>query len=135
MPCGRQAAGAPVTDWFERAAVGASLLCLVHCAGLPLLLAALPALSSLIALPEDFHIWILGFAAPASGAALLLGVRRHRAWLPLAAGSLGLALLSAGALLLVGGPYETPVTLAGSLFLVFAHVVNWRLRHRRHRHG
>ena len=106
MSCGQQAAGAPAIDWVERAALGASFLCLIHCAGLPLLLAALPALSRLIAIPEDFHAWILG-----------------------------LALLSAGALLLLGGPYETPVTTAGSVLLVLAHVANWRLRHRRHRHG
>jgi hypothetical protein len=135
MYCGQQAAGAPVTDWVERAAVGASILCLIHCAGLPLLLAALPALSRLIALPEHFHLWILILAIPASGTALLLGTRRHRSWHPLAAGCVGLALLSAGALLLLGGPYETPVTIAGSLCLVAAHIGNWRLRHRRHRHG
>lgn len=135
MRCGHPAAGAPVTDWFERAAVGASFLCLVHCAGLPLLLAALPALSSLIALPEDFHVWVLALAVPASGTALFLGIRRHRAWLPLAAGSIGLALLAAGALLLSASPLDTPVTLAGSISLILAHVANWRLRHRRHRHG
>jgi hypothetical protein len=135
MHCGQQAARAPVTDWLERAAVGASILCLVHCAGLPLLLAALPALSRLIALPEQFHLWILILAIPASGTALLLGAVRHRTWRPLGAGCVGLALLSAGAILLLGGRYETPVTIMGSLCLVFAHIDNWRLRHRRHRHG
>ena len=135
MTCGKQRADAPVTDWFERAAVGASALCLIHCAGLPLLLAALPALSKLIALPESFHIWVLGFAVPMSGAALLLGHRRHRASSPLVAGGIGLALLSIGALLLLGGPLETPVTIAGSICLVFAHFSNWRRRHRQHGHG
>jgi len=134
MTCGEQSAGVPVTDWFERAAVGASALCLIHCAGLPLLLAALPALSKLIALPESFHVWVLGFAVPTSGAALLLGHRGHRARLPLVAGGVGLALLADGALVLLGGPYETPVTVAGSICLVFAHLANWRLRHRRHGH-
>lgn len=135
MSCGQQATGAPATDWFERAAVGASALCLIHCAGLPLLLAALPALSKLIALPDSFHVWVLGFAVPTSGAALFLGYRGHRAWSPLFAGGIGLASLSAGALVLLGGPFETPVTIAGSLCLVSAHVANWRLRHHRHRHG
>lgn len=134
MRYGQRAAGAPAADWFERAAVGASALCLIHCAGLPLLLAALPALSKLIALPESFHIWVLGFAVPTSGIALLLGHKGHRARLPLAAGAIGLALLALGALVLLGGPYETPVTIAGSLCLVVAHVSNWRLRHHRHTH-
>jgi hypothetical protein len=135
MRCGNPAARAPVVDWFERAAIGASILCLIHRVGLPLLLAALPALSRAFALPEDLHVWILAFAAPASAGALALGARQHRAWGPLAAGSFGVALLSAGALLLLGTSLETPVTLAGSCFLVTAHLANWRLRHRSHCHG
>jgi len=135
MHRGQGGAGAPATDWVERAALGASLLCLIHCAGLPLLLAALPALAKLIALPEDLHLWVLGLAVPASSAALLLGVRRHRSPLPLFLGCFGIALLAAGALLLLRGPLETPVTIAGSLFLAFAHIANWRLRHRSHWHG
>jgi hypothetical protein len=135
MRCGQLAAGVPVTDWCERAALGASFLCLVHCAGLPLLLAALPALSRLVALPHGFHLWALGLAVPASGAALLLGMRQHRARLPLATGCAGLALLSVGALLLLDSPFEIPVTLVGTTLLVFAHLANWRLRHRHCRHG
>jgi hypothetical protein len=135
MRSGQPAAGVPVTDWCERAAFGASFLCLIHCAGLPLLLAALPALSRVIARPHAFHFWALGLAVPASGTALLLGARQHRARLPLAAGCLGLALLSAGALPLLGGRFEVPVTLGGTILLVSAHVANWRLRHRRCRHG
>ena len=135
MRCGQPAADGSALDWLERVAVGASILCLIHCAGLPLLLAALPALSRLIALPEAFHAWILILAVPSSGAALLLGTWRHRAWMPLAAGSFGLALLAAGAFLLAEGAFETPVTIAGSLCLAGAHIGNWRLRHRHHRHG
>ena len=134
MTCGPQAADGPVTDWFERAAVGASMLCLIHCIGLPLLLAALPALSKLIALPESFHVWVLGFALLTSSAALLPGHRGHRKRLPLAAGSVGITLLAVGALLLPSSPVETPATVAGSMCLVFAHLSNWRLRHHRHRH-
>ena len=135
MRCGQQAARASAFDWFERAAAGASLLCLIQCAGLPLLLAAMPALSRLLDLPQSFHLWLLGFAIPASGSALLLGFRQHRAWPLLAAGGIGLLLLSAGAVLLGGGRFETPVTMAGSLCLVWAHIGNWRRRHGRHAHG
>lgn len=116
-------------DWIERAALAASFLCLVHCLALPLLIAALPALSALFSLPETTHVWLLGFAAPTSGAALLAGHRRHQAPWPLGAGGLGLLLLAIGALLLAGGNAETPVTVAGSLILATAHIGNWRLRH------
>src|SRR6218665_3695769 len=120
MRCGQQAAGADAFDWFERAAAAASIFCLIHCAGLPLLIAAMPALSRALELPESVHLWLLGFAIPASGSALLLGFRQHRAWPPVLAGGAGLALLSAGALLLGEGRWETPATMAGSLCLIWA---------------
>jgi len=134
MPHGDPAARAPAIDWVERAAVGASALCMVHCAGLPLLLAALPALSSMIALPESFHVWVLAFAVPSSALALLAGRHRHRRAYPSMIGTTGLILLATGALLLLGGRWEAPVTIMGSLCLACAHIANWRLRHSSHRH-
>ena len=134
MRHGPTTASAPGIDWVERAAVGASALCLVHCAGLPLLLAALPALSSLIPIPESFHVWVLAFAVPTSALALATGWRHHRRAYPLLIGVTGLALLAIGALLLLGGRWETPVTILGSLCLATAHVANWRLRHVHHHH-
>lgn len=115
-------------DWMESAAVGASLLCLAHCLALPLIIAALPALSNVLAIPETFHLWVLGFAVPASGAALVAGRARHGARWPLALGALGLILLAVGAILFGSMPAETPTTVAGSLLLVTAHLCNWRLR-------
>ena len=123
------------TDWVERAAVSASFLCLIHCVGLPLLLAALPALARLVPLPESFHVWVLAFAAPSSAVALIAGYRSHHARYPLLLGCIGLAMLAAGALWLLGSRYETPVTIAGSLCLAATHIANWRLRHHRHCHG
>lgn len=135
MRCGQRAAGAPVADWLERAAVGASLLCLIHCAGLPLLLAVLPTLTQVIALPESLHLWLLAFAIPTSSATLILGQRGHRALAPLLVGTIGLSLLAIGGLFLTRSQAETPVTMLGSTCLVFAHIANWRARHREHRHG
>ena len=135
MHHGNPATSSSGTDWVERAALGASALCLVHCIGLPLLLAALPALSSLIPVPESFHVWILAFAVPTSALALITGWRHHRRAYPLTIGAAGLVLLAIGALLLLGGRWETPVTIMGSLCLACAHIANWRLRHVRHRHG
>lgn len=130
----RQSASAPGIDWLERAAVGASALCLIHCIGLPLLLATLPALSSFISIPESFHVWILAFAVPSSALALFTGRHHHRRAYPLIIGAIGLILLATGALVLLGGRWETPATIIGSLCLASAHVANWRLRHSSHRH-
>lgn len=134
MSHGQDLLDARATDWLERVAIGASAVCLVHCIGLPLLLAALPALAAVVAVPESFHVWVLAFAVPASGIALLLGYRCHRARLPLMVGCAGLGLLALGAVVLLGGAFETPVTVVGSLTLAVSHVMNWGRRHDRHGH-
>jgi len=123
------------TDWIERVAFSAALLCLVHCLALPIAIAALPALSRVLALPENIHAWLLLLAVPASSLALFGGGfgRERRSLLVL--GATGIALLASGALVFGASAAETPVTVAGSLMLAFAHLSNWRLRHARHRHG
>lgn len=121
--------GVRAVDWSERAAIGASFACLVHCLALPLLLSAAPALSMVLAVPESFHLWALAVAVPAAGFALWQGCLRHGAVTPLLAGSAGLALLVLGALAFAGGSWEAPATVAGSVTLVAAHLANWRFRH------
>ena len=117
-------------DWFERAAVSASMLCLLHCLALPLLIA-----SRILTIPETFHLWVLALAVPTSAAALLAGRARHGATWPVATGCLGLALLALGAITFGETSWETPITVSGSLTLATAHIGNWRLRHRTHQHG
>ena len=119
----------PSVDWVERAAFGASFLCLVHCLALPLVLAALPALASAFPLPETFHIWMIAFAVPTSVVALLSGKARHHAMAPMLAGILGLILITVGVLVFGESVWETPFTVTGSLMLAGAHLGNWRLRH------
>jgi hypothetical protein len=123
------------TDWIERVAFSAALLCLIHCLALPVAIAALPALSRVLALPENAHAWLLLLAVPASTLALIGGgfARERRGLLIL--GSAGIVMLASGALIFGASPAETPVTVAGSLMLAFAHLSNWRRRHARHRHG
>lgn len=121
--------GVASIDWIERAAVGASFACLIHCLALPLLLAAMPVLSSVLAIPEEFHLWVLAFAVPASGAALVSGRLRHHAIVPMLLGVFGLTLLALGAIVVGGERWETPVTVIGSLTLASAHLLNWRMRH------
>ena len=116
-------------DWAERIAVGGSLMCLVHCLALPLVIAALPALSNALSIPEDFHQWVLALAIPTALVALVQGqARHHRRW-PLAIGLVGLCLLACGAFLLDESAAETVVTVTGSLTLATAHIGNWRMRH------
>lgn len=112
---------------FDGLAIGASLLCLIHCLALPVLIALLPALASLLPIPEGFHLAALAFAVPASAIALANGYRQHGALLPAAIAALGLCLLGWGVL---GGhdiATETGITVLGSVLLAGSHAYNWRL--------
>lgn len=110
----------------ERAALGGSLLCLVHCLALPIIFAALPALGSLLPSGFIFHLAMLAFAVPASGLALSASFRRNRLKGPLLLGLFGVAFLAAGVLAAGGSPSETPLTVTGAFMLAVAHVANLR---------
>lgn len=117
-----------IGKWFDGFAVGASALCLIHCLALPLLIAALPAIASRFDPGEGFHLGVLLFAIPTSAFALIEGWRRHRWVAPLFVGSAGLALLALGLAFESWVAVETGVTVAGSVLLAGAHIVNWRRR-------
>lgn len=119
---------ARLVSWFDGLAVGASVLCLIHCLALPIVIAALPALAARLDLGEGFHLGVLAFALPVSAVALGEGWRRHRGLTPLFVGAAGLVLLAAGLAFEEWVAVETGVTVAGSLLLAGAHVANWRGR-------
>jgi len=120
-------------NWLDALAAGASLACLVHCLVLPLLIAALPMLGPVLDLPESFHRYALLLAVPASTVALAAGYRRHRAKSPVLPGMAGLALLALGAFA-ASPPAETALSVAGSLLVAGAHLLNWRLAPHGHPH-
>ena len=109
-------------------AVCASVTCMIHCLGLPLLLAALPAFADRIDPSESFHAIVLLLAVPTSAFALIQGWRRHRAFAPLVVGGLGLSLMAVGIAFASRELVETAVTVTGSLLLAGAHIANWRHR-------
>ena len=119
---------ARLVSWFDGLAVGASVLCLIHCLALPIVIAALPALAARLDLGEGFHLGVLAFALPVSAVALGEGWRRHRGLTPLFVGAAGLTFLAAGLAFEEWVAVETGVTVAGSLLLAGAHVANWRGR-------
>lgn len=121
---------ARTVDWVDRAAMAASLLCLVHCLAVPVLIALLPSLLAGVYVPEQIHIAILLFAAPSAAFALTSGWRRHHRWLPPVLGAIGIFCIALGAIPLADAPAELPVTVSGSLLLIAAHLRNWQLRHR-----
>ena len=119
-------------DLIEGIAVGATIACLIHCLALPLLIAAVPILSTIMPIPENFHLIALCLAIPATAGALFAGFRRHRLSAPLVGGTIGLTLLALGAILWGETPLETPVTVLGSFAVAGAHLANWRFRRASH---
>lgn len=115
------------STFLDGAAIGASLLCLIHCIGLPILFALLPALAS-IGLPssEWLHLLLLLTAIPVSALALVGGWRAHGWVVPMLLGALGLSGLAAGLAFDSVPGAETALTVAGSLALAMAHLGNWR---------
>lgn len=109
-------------------AIGLSFACLLHCVGLPLVIALLPAAASWLDVPETFHLFAFALALPASAVALSAGYRHHGAKAPMAFGIAGLLLLGVGALGGVSEFVETGATLAGGGLLILGHIGNWRLR-------
>lgn len=90
---------------------------MVHCLALPILLAAVPAISAIVAIPESFHRWVLLFAAPAAAIALVSGYARHAAPLPLGVGAIGIGLMALGAFGVPEGPVEIGMTMMGARWL------------------
>lgn len=119
---------ARTSDLVETMAIAAATACVAHCVALPVVIAALPALATIVPVPTSFHIAALIFAIPTTLFALGVGYRHHRRALPLLAGIGGLALLAIAVLVYERTPGETPVTIAGSLLIAAAHLSNWRLR-------
>ena len=117
----------PIAD---KAAIGLSLVCAVHCLAVPLLVVLAPSLVGQIFTGEAFHQWIVIVVIPVSVYALTLGCKKHHDKSVLAIGILGLALLCLAA---IGGHDwfgefgERAVTLIGAGIIAFSHVRNFSL--------
>lgn len=64
--------------WLDTLAIGASLVCAVHCLATPVLLVALPVVATTVWVDAHFHLWMLGLVLPTSMLAVFLGCRKHR---------------------------------------------------------
>jgi MerC mercury resistance protein len=110
---------------LERFGAGASLLCAIHCAATPVLLAVLPFLGSRLANAHWAEIVLIGVAASVGYLTLSLSFRRHRQPLPLGLLTLGLALVGIGHTP-TRHQVETAVAVAGGLTLAGAQLLNRR---------
>ena len=114
------------TATFDRAGMSASLACAVHCAILPLALAALPALG-LAWLDSPWVDWsmvvlALGIALSAHRG----GYRLHRRCLPAGMALAGLAIIVTAMCLLKGSASHHYIQASGAVVIAGSHLLNHR---------
>ena len=122
-------------SWLDRWGIFISSICLIHCLALPVVIALLPAASSILPPDNWVHPVLIGLALPVTGFALMRGYLIHREWRAPLLGAVGLALIGAGVLL--DAVPAAAVTVVGGLLVAAAHVTNWRAHGAlgAHRHG
>ena len=117
---------------FDRLGATGALLCAIHCALLPILIALLPSLGLSAAVAPSFEVGFVLFATLFGLAVLVWSYRRHRAMRALWLLIPGLAVLWIGILYpplhdsVV--PHAMAMTFGGTL-VGLAHLANLRLNH------
>lgn len=122
----------PTNHALDRLGVTGSLLCAIHCALLPLLIAVLPSLGIATWMGDGFERGFVVFASLLGLFTLIQGYRRHRAVRALGMLVPGLAALWFG----IGYeplhhavvPHAVIMTFGGTL-VGLAHLANLRLNH------
>jgi hypothetical protein len=121
-----------LNSFLDRFGATGSIVCALHCALTPLLLAAIPSLGLSVWLGDGFERGFVMFVTVLGLFSLIWGYRRHRVFRALGMLLFGLAALWAGVLYaplhqaLV--PHAIVMTIGGTL-VGLAHLVNLRLNH------
>ena len=119
---------------LDRFAIGAAVLCAIHCAVLPIVLALFPSLVSLPMDDHEFHATLVFVVFPLSVIASFMGCARHKDLRVILGVGLGLTLLVVAAVFghdLLGETGEKAMTVAASIVLVAAHYRNFTLCRRK----
>jgi len=112
---------------LDRAGMSASLACAVHCAVLPLLLAALPAIG-LAWLDSPWVDWtMVGLAATIAIRAHRGGFAVHRRCLPVAVAVAGLSIIVTTICVLKGTASQHYLQASGAVVVASSHFLNRHL--------
>lgn len=115
---------------LDQVSMAISVLCLGHCALLPLVVVAVPFVGMSAMVESYFHQVMLLVILPISVIAIGQGLRQHRSLSVAALAALGISLLAVAATLLhdlASSWPEIVTTVVGSLILLAAHWQNLRL--------
>jgi len=119
------------TRLADRVGATASFLCAVHCALLPLVIAALPAIGLGVLANHRFERGFIVFACTLAITTLVIGFRRHHRFRAFWFLAPGIALLLAGIVV----DFEESATVhailvsIGGTLVTLAHLTNLRLAH------
>ena len=110
---------------LDKVGIGASFLCAIHCALLPLLFTTLPMLSVELLENKKVELGFIVFSLIVGCSALYNGYsRHHHKTLPLFVFIAGIALLFIAHYLLEYN-WETLVKIIGAITIIIAHTLNW----------
>ena len=118
------------TESGDKAAIGLSFACSLHCLMVPLLLALFPSATLSGLEDERIHLGLLALIIPVSVFSLTLGCRLHRSLRVVALGVAGVCILVFSAFLAhdIGGEsLETAGTVLGSSIVALSHALNFKL--------
>lgn len=119
-----------LTQSADKAAIGLSFICALHCLLLPIAIALLPSAAMFGFDDEWFHRLLLVVVLPISVFALVSGLKRHQNKTLLTIGITGLIILIVGAAFgheMFGKTGERLITLLGSVSVAISHLCNFQL--------
>jgi len=110
---------------LDKIGIGASLLCAIHCALLPVLFTTLPLLGVELLENENVELGFILFSLVVGCFALYNGYKKHHhKILPICVFVAGIALLLFASFWLEDN-METSGKIAGAAFVITAHILNW----------
>jgi hypothetical protein len=81
-------------NWLDKIAIFLSATCAVHCLLTPVLIIALPIVSTTFFANANFHLWMLYLVLPTTGLAIFLGCKKHKDKVVISLSALGLLILT-----------------------------------------
>ena len=110
---------------LDKVGIGASLLCAIHCALLPVLFTTLPLMGVELLENENLELGFILLSLIVGCFALYNGYKKHhQKILPICVFVAGIALLLFASFWLEDN-METIVKIAGAAFVITAHILNW----------
>jgi hypothetical protein len=111
------------SSWVDRAGICVSAACAVHCLAMPILLAVIPAMSSILVIGHGIEVGLAGAAVILAVACLCWGFRIHRKKRLILSFSAAAIFILSGQLWAEGW-LETALVVCGGLGLVGSHLLN-----------